>query len=855
MPTLISRATLGSIDTLRVSGAPDLSITAPVGSTAYDLTTGKRYINGTGNVWTEIANPIVPSPSGVPLHSSRHIRGGSDEIDGDRIDIDFAPANYTRSITGTGVQGVQSIEHLTAHLKGIDTALAVPGPQGPQGIPGAQGPSGGPQGPQGHQGTPGVGAGLPILNVLTDLVGLTYANGTLFTDRYGNTLQNAAMDPVQGGGDAIQGAIDYFIAYPEKYHAIYIPPGIYSISKPLIIADKNKYTACEIIGSKTTFPQGGGKMGGPIIRWRQPLLGTTTRFGVDQAMLIIQGARRVSVQGVEFFGQNNSAQKADEDFHNGLFKYGWDDFIDSDIRVNPFSPACCVAVDPFFNGCPGGLTSNMYPGLEEYYNFGKPKFNAQGEVTVEGTYQRSSSNIRFEDCSFYWNDFGTVISPAGPTGSINLSLDSSYNNRGQFIAPKWEPGNDGTQNAENFYFNNCSWGYNRVAYSTGQSQARQNNLHNPRISSGYIAIDTEMIAPSGNNGVPPIISGAPNFYGVKYLFNLNLMGGQGFTCTNLYAEWFASIGKINFGAASEIMGAKFIGCDLYMATPDAVGTVGSNTRGTEKAVPFHLWHGAGYLEFDRCSIGFMAEDVLRIQNKGRLKFSMCEFQTAIHKKANSIRKERIGFAEPFDVKINEVSIPSRLDSMYNSPSVIRLENLGVYGLQQPPAVSKVTLGWVTITQADAYGREGTFEFNKSDFNGKQLKYFPDLNQNVTSTVESPTISVGDLLQFHQDQYRPELLTAIPHPTGRGTIVDAGGNLGSRGTTLSSFKYGYNGPFAVINSINDKPGDSTKVVVGIKHLPESFPFGVNIPIDTTRFGWNDSTTTSLPRRVITENYIA
>jgi hypothetical protein len=52
-------------------------------------------------------------------HASTHIRGGSDQIDGDLIDIDFSPINYTSSIAPTSTH----IEHLASHLKGIDNTL------------------------------------------------------------------------------------------------------------------------------------------------------------------------------------------------------------------------------------------------------------------------------------------------------------------------------------------------------------------------------------------------------------------------------------------------------------------------------------------------------------------------------------------------------------------------------------------------------------------------------------------------------------------------------------------------------------------------------------------------------------
>lgn len=57
-------------------------------------------------------------------HASRHIRGGADEIDGDQIDIDWNPSTYTPA---TNPAQVSSVDHLTAHLYGIDQSLAAAG--------------------------------------------------------------------------------------------------------------------------------------------------------------------------------------------------------------------------------------------------------------------------------------------------------------------------------------------------------------------------------------------------------------------------------------------------------------------------------------------------------------------------------------------------------------------------------------------------------------------------------------------------------------------------------------------------------------------------------------------------------
>jgi hypothetical protein len=53
-----------------------------------------------------------------------HIQGGADEVDGDQLDIDFTPSNYSPS---TAPGEVDDVDQLSAHLAGIDDALATAG--------------------------------------------------------------------------------------------------------------------------------------------------------------------------------------------------------------------------------------------------------------------------------------------------------------------------------------------------------------------------------------------------------------------------------------------------------------------------------------------------------------------------------------------------------------------------------------------------------------------------------------------------------------------------------------------------------------------------------------------------------
>ena len=60
----------------------------------------------------------------VSDHAERHKTGGADEIDGDRLDIDWDPSNYTPA---TVPAEADSVDNLTAHLYGIDQAIGAAG--------------------------------------------------------------------------------------------------------------------------------------------------------------------------------------------------------------------------------------------------------------------------------------------------------------------------------------------------------------------------------------------------------------------------------------------------------------------------------------------------------------------------------------------------------------------------------------------------------------------------------------------------------------------------------------------------------------------------------------------------------
>lgn len=109
------------------AGLWTVSDTAPTGpssgSTWYNSTTGKTYVYY-DSYWVEVGNTGQITTS----HSNSHINGGGDVIDGDRLQLDYVPTNYTRNSAATGATDTRD---LTAHINGIDSKLVTSGTNSP----------------------------------------------------------------------------------------------------------------------------------------------------------------------------------------------------------------------------------------------------------------------------------------------------------------------------------------------------------------------------------------------------------------------------------------------------------------------------------------------------------------------------------------------------------------------------------------------------------------------------------------------------------------------------------------------------------------------------------------------------
>jgi microcystin-dependent protein len=89
------------------------------GSTTFNLPNIASAGTGSPVKLIKSVSSGIVEPSTV-AHASSHIRAGSDIIDGDRVQVDYVPTNYSRNAAASGAGAVTD---LTAHLSGIDMIL------------------------------------------------------------------------------------------------------------------------------------------------------------------------------------------------------------------------------------------------------------------------------------------------------------------------------------------------------------------------------------------------------------------------------------------------------------------------------------------------------------------------------------------------------------------------------------------------------------------------------------------------------------------------------------------------------------------------------------------------------------
>jgi hypothetical protein len=384
------------------------------------------------------------------------------------------------------------------------------GPQGPPGGPGPDGPAGplGPTGPQGDPGVPGVG-GAPWFDVTN------YAPS--------GALRDGVVDWTAYIQAALDDAVTTITNIGRTSGTVYLPPGRYKITAPLVVAGPipvsgaYPFVSVTIVGDADPY---GSSFNGSSLE---------ATFN-DGPILAIQGGRAVLVKNLTFVGKNVWTVNGSP--VNPVTHYTDSNYVIGAARTNRYSPHCAVAIDPFNASNAAG---DRYPALTAYY-------------TNTG-YGGGSSQITFERCVFFGFVAGVVITP-------------------QQEAPT------GMQNAENINWINCQWHTVRDAIAVGQEQSRACNVLFGSVTAARTFCNT--VDYGSGKGQVPSIAGL-NVIGVKFFLKMVRDWPVPLSISGVAMESSLSLGFL--------ADVSFTGCSLrfsptpagYPAIPRAI-TIGDSPQ-------------------------------------------------------------------------------------------------------------------------------------------------------------------------------------------------------------------------------------------------------------------------------------
>jgi hypothetical protein len=135
MPVYRYKLTGINVDRLKAVAPPGVSIVAGdiAASVIWDITadaSAKDDLDAAMDMfgWTYVTTDPVDTPveeaAEENLHAPEHLTGQDDEMDGDKLDVDYTPTNYTPDDSPAEAD---HLDNLTSHLKGIDDALSTAG--------------------------------------------------------------------------------------------------------------------------------------------------------------------------------------------------------------------------------------------------------------------------------------------------------------------------------------------------------------------------------------------------------------------------------------------------------------------------------------------------------------------------------------------------------------------------------------------------------------------------------------------------------------------------------------------------------------------------------------------------------
>lgn len=317
-------------------------------------------------------------------------------------------------------------------------------------------------------------------------------------------LFGAIGDGVADDWPAIQKAINTIVNHPNLPRTLFFPQGVYSISKPLIVAVWNgtNYTFCSInlVGQQSAHFNSTAQEA--VIA---PTFTNTFALGFQMARSgIVQG---LVIRGLFSPASGMANWRA---YYNRPYS-SWVTSQDSRVRDSQYSPYAGIVIDPFRN-------TNTRPPDGGYPNLGS-WYRGDGSATNSG-----SSAISIEDCRISGFTVDILLSPNGQTS-----------------------------NAEDIQVRRCALEVAKAAYAVCQFQSKDNFIRDA-ISWDRVHTLIDNGTYGNQKGQPPYVDGWNIAGDIIELANLpNVEFTTSFS--NIFAESIFRIGTLNGKVA--VMNSEF----------------------------------------------------------------------------------------------------------------------------------------------------------------------------------------------------------------------------------------------------------------------------------------------------------
>ncbi|HVU57463.1 MAG TPA: glycosyl hydrolase family 28-related protein [Puia sp.] len=300
-----------------------------------------------------------------------------------------------------------------------------------------------------------------------------------------------------GGADdwyAIQKGINYILDNTQEGRTLYFPPGVYKISRPLIIArlKNNTYrqVSMNLEGPSNAKDIAYGSAN--IV----PTFNNTFAIGIQLGKGV--QIKDLLISGRFLFPNKLNAIQIDT--------LSFADWKDGSSRDNPVSPYTGISIDPFSDSNSYAHNSDMYPGLHAWCPAG---MNRSG-----------STAIRITGCSITNFIVGVMITPSNQ------------------------------QNGELVDVIDCDISLNKVAYAMGQAQSKECHVEKLKCwGATHTVFDNLSYGFHHTDGAAvPMVDGVNIAGSVKQLCRIHASSFPG-VFRNIYSEELFKIGFVGGNAS------------------------------------------------------------------------------------------------------------------------------------------------------------------------------------------------------------------------------------------------------------------------------------------------------------------